>query len=468
MTKTKTMNRSACVFAAVVVSILGAILGGIASPAAAADPSWFSLLGSDPAFQDRMRALLPSMARAVGNLTLPDPNVDPGSQDPHGNWQTTADVAAGYVNIFRISGDQSYAGLAGQVADWFVAWNDYLIANRDPTIPYLGWGVLTRRGFYNSACAADHGFPVVNTRGDYDVDQFRADEAWDSAAAVRALIKYSEIIPNGAGSTYFQHARAILDNWPVSDHASNDGNPFTPDLVNDGPYAAAGLRWLAKSNEPCEIRYVKNTDIVMGEQFFRAYRLAQDPKYLQAGILVLNAQLWDIVTHLNFGYNSFMTRIDRSSDVYTRATQDDDRNKVDHNPDGSIVCRDTGVTGNVSCWNHVGFEGYDMYLIQQLTNDLPASVFPVPGTQADLARAIKQTVDTWRTSVFGDPNNYPWDNPPSGASPTHVTAYNCARRFSDDSSSSFLNACVTALSHGPGGGTIFYSLVPDPIVNLPR
>src|SRR5262249_9464615 len=290
----------------------------------AADPPWFDLLGSNPVFQDRMRALLPSQASAVNKLTMPDPNVDPLLQNPHGVWQTMADALSAYVNIYKISGDQSYAIQARRIADWFVAWNDYLVAHRDPMIPYYGWGVETREGFYNKTCAEAWGFPIVNSRGDYLVDHFRADEAWDSAAAVRGLIKYSEIAPDGTASVYFQHAQTILDNWPVSDHASNDGNPFTPDLVNDGPYAGAGLRWLSKSNEPCEIRYVKNTDIVMGEQFFRAYKLTQEPRYLAGGVSVLNAQLWDIVTHRNFGYNSYMTRVDLSNEVYSRITQDDD------------------------------------------------------------------------------------------------------------------------------------------------
>lgn len=427
--------------------------------ALAADPSWFGLLGSDPVFQERMRSLLISQASAVSKLTMPDPTVDPLLQDPHGNWQSMADALSAYVNIFKISGDQTYASLAGQIADWFVAWNDYLVAHRDPTIPYLGWGVSTRDGYYNGNCAAAWNFPIVNQRGDYIVDQFRADEAWDSAAAMRGLLKYTEIVPDGTASVYFQHAKVILDNWPVSDHASNDGNPFTPDLVNDGPYAAAGLRWLSKSNEPCEIRYVKNTDIVMGEQYFRAYRLTLNPTYLGSGVAVLNAQLWDIVTHLNFGYNSYMSRIDHSNEVYGRITLDDDAHKIDHLPDGSMVCK----VDNVSCWNHLGFEGYDMYLVQQLTKDLPSSVFPVVSTQTDLAQAIAQTITTWRTSPFGDPNLYPWTNPPAGASSTHVTAYNCALRFSDDTS--YLNACVTALGHQPSGSTIFYSLVPDTIVN---
>jgi hypothetical protein len=104
-----------------------------------------------------------------------------------------------------------------------------------------------------------------------------------------------------------------------------------------------------------------------------------------------------------------------------------------------------------------------MYLMQQLTKGLPSNVFPVPGTQADLGQAISQTITTWRTSQFGDPARYPWTNPPAGASPTHVTAYNCALRFSDDAS--YLNACVTALGHAPSGSTVFYSLVPDTIVN---
>lgn len=391
-------------------------------------------------------------------LAFPVELPPPQRSVPNQPWEEVAGDLSGFVNVYRLSGNADYKDLAKFAADWLLAWNDYLVAHADPSIPYLGWHVASRQGYFNLTCAADHQFRDAGDNRSYFVDGWRADEAWDTAAAVRSLIKYSEIDPDGMGSPYFQRAQSILENWPYRDHASDDGNPDTPDLVNDGPYAAAGLRWYMKSNEPCEIRYVKNTDIVMGEQLFRTYRLTQDPKYLQAATKVLDAQLWDIVSHLNFGYNSYMIRVDRSDEVYSRMVTDDDLNKIDHKPDGSIVCKED----NVSCWNHLGFEAYDLYLIQQLISDLPPDAFPVPSTQADVAQAISQTIENWRTSRFGDPDRYPWVDPPKGASPTHVTAYNCALRFSDDAS--YLTACVKALGHSPSGGTIFYSLVPDTIL----
>jgi hypothetical protein len=220
------------------------------------------------------------------------------------------------------------------------------------------------------------------------------------------------------------------------------------------------MRWYAKSNEPCEIRYVKNTNIVMGEQLFRAYRLTQDPKYLQAGIKVLNSQLWDILTHRNFGYDSFMIYVNKSDPIFAVIAQDRDLKKVMHTnpgqPDDIIYCKNPSADS--SCWNHLGFEAYDLYQIQQLIYDLAPALFPVPDTQAAVADAIAKTMTAYRTSVFGMTATFPWA---STESKTHITAYNCAQRFSSDSLS--LSECTSALENSPQGGTIFYSLVPDGI-----
>lgn len=440
---------------------------GFAS-ALAVDPAWFDKLGDNPGetvFHDSMRRLLTSNVNAVNdvNLPLPDPTLDPNQQTTNIAWETWADRLSAFVNIYRLSGDPQYLNLAQRIADWFIVWNDYLVSRADSRYPYLGWGKDPRRGFYNDTCATAFGFNVVNSRGDYDANH--ADEAWDTAHTARALIKYSETTGSPISSSYFLRAQRILDSWPFREHATDDGNPATPGWTNDGPYAAAGLRFYMKSNDPCEIRYVKNTGLVMAEQFFRAYKITGDPRYLGAGAKGLYAQLWDNVSHLNFGYNSYMIRIDTSDGVYSKMLADDDnptptKAKVEHRDDGSIVCRGTDITGNVDCWNHLGFEGYDLYVIQQVISDLPPEGF-LPSTSADLATAIGQTMFYWRQSVFGDPNNYPWDSPPSGASPTHVTAYNCALRFSADPTRRA--DCVTALSHNPSGATIFYSLVPDAI-----
>ncbi len=457
------MNKNFAGFGALLLTALSAVV-----PGAAQDPPWFSLLGQDPVFQDSMRKMLTSQEKAVNGLNLPDPTLDYLSQNPNGNWQTMGDVLAAFVNIHKLSGDQKYADLAKQIADWFIAWNDYLVAQRDPTFPYLGWGKDPRRGYFNGSCAEIHNFtPVAGPNGRTDYDASHADEAWDTAAAVRGLIKYSEIDPARTGSVYFQRAKSILENWPSRDHASNDGNPGTPGLVNDGPYAAAGMRWYAKSNEPCEVRYVKNTNIVMGEQLFRAYKASQDPKYLQAATKVLDAQLWDMISHRNFGYDSFMIYVNKSDPIFAVMAADRDRSIVTHSnpgqPDDEIRCKDPS-TGE-SCWNHLGFEAYDLYVIQQLTSDLAPSAFPVANTQADLAQAISSTMTVYRTSVFGNTTDFDWGCTPSPGikcpSRTHVTAYNCAQRFSGDTLA--LSECVSALSNAPSGGTIFYSLVPDGI-----
>jgi len=282
---------------------------------------------------------------------------------------------------------------------------------------------------------------------------YGADEAWDTAAAVRGLLKYSEIDDLGVNSVYFQSAKGILEAWASRDHASGDGNPDTPDLSSDpSPYAREGMRWFRKSSEPCEIRYVKNTDLAMGEQLFRLYKLSRSPLHLDGAKKVLYAQLWDIVSHQNFGYNSFMTRdLARPGNVYDRIVADDKANKTIDLPDGSIVCGPL----NSSCWNHLGFEGYDLYAVQQLISgpEFVPGDFPVPNMDLDLAGAITQTMDRWRSSSFGNPDQW------VSASATHLTAYNCALRFSTDATR--VNDCRTALSHTPTGHTIFYSLVPD-------
>lgn len=287
-----------------------------APPAAcnhAQDLSWIALAGSDPTIQTSLTNNTKAQKSRVCGLLMPaNAAVDPttGRSLPGPPWEQVADDVSGFVNVYKLSTNADYKDLAQYAADWLIAWNDYLVANRDPLIAYLGWHASDREGYFNLDCANSHGFTIIlDSKGNprsYNVDNWRADEAWDTAAAVRALIKYSELDPAGTASKYFQRAKNILDNWPFQDHSSSDGNPDTPGLVNDVLYAAAGMRWYAKSNEPCEIRFVKNTNVVIGEQLFRVYRLSHDVKYLQAATKVLNSQLWEIITHNNFGYNSFL------------------------------------------------------------------------------------------------------------------------------------------------------------------
>src|SRR5579864_3401518 len=406
--------------------------------APAADPAWFSLLGSNPVLQDSMRRQLSSEIKAVA--ALPDPTQYPADE----NWQPRADACSAFVNIYKLSGDMQYAGYARQIADWLLASNDYLVAHADPSFSYLGWGPQVRTGYYKCS----------------DVGSYHADDAWDTGAALRCLLKYSEIDPAGPSSIYRQRATQILDKWPYLDHASYDGNPATPQLAADAsPFAVAGMRWYMKSNEVCENRYVKNTNIQMGEQYFRAYRLTQNPNYLQAGMKVLDSQLWDIVSHGNFAYDSFMIYDDQSDPSYADMVNHNEPGKVVHTdpgqPDDTIRCKYPDQDS--SCWNHLGFEAFDMYLVQQLTRNLDSSLFPVPGTADTLAQALAQTMSAYRASFFGNTSQFIWDA--NFDSPTHVTAYNCAQRFAADPS--YLSECIAALNHKPSGSTIFYSLVPD-------
>lgn len=403
----------------------------------------------------------------VCGLQFPVELPPPDRSVPNQPWEQVADDVSGFVNVYRLTSNTDYKDLAQYAADWLAAWNDYLVLHADPSIPYLGWGVDSREGWFNLTCAASYGFRDGGDNRSYFVDGWRADEAWDTAATVRGLLKYSTIDPAGVQSAYFQRAKQILASWPLRDHTSGDGNPDV-DLANDGPYAASGMRWYAKSNEPCEIRYVKNTDIVMGEQLFREYQLTQDPQVLQAATRVLYAQLWDIISHRNFGYNSFILYRYRSGTIFADVMVPDNESRtVVHinpgQPDETIVCKNPQADS--SCWDHLGFEAYDLYLVQQLIANIPPDSFPVPGTPSDVATAIGQTMYYYRTSIFGDTSRFPWGQ----SSPTHIVAYNCAQRFSGDQS--FQNACVAALQSltdlhlGTTGGTIFYSLVPDALFN---
>jgi len=432
------------------------------------DLSWFTLIGSDPAIQTSVTNNTRTQKSRVCGLLMPaDAPVDPntGRALPVQPWEQVADDVSGFVNVYKLSGNADYKDLAQYGADWLASWNDYLIANRDPSISYLGWYTANREGWFNLDCAASHNFHLNGDGRSYVVDSWRADEAWDTAAAVRALLKYSEI-GGGTSSTYFQRAKTIVDNWPSQDHSSGDGNPDTPGLTSDGPYAAAGMRWYAKSNEPCEIRYVKNTNVVFGEQLFRVYRLSGDVKYLQLATRVLNSQLWEIITHNNFGYNSYLLYTYRPGTIYADVmAPDNDATTVTHSdanhPDDVIVCKNPNPSdqkSGSSCWDHLGFEAYDVYTISLLINDIDPSQFPVSTTQADVANATAAIMAAYRTSIFGNTSTFPWGL----VSPTYVTSYNCAQRFSSDSSA--MNECLNALPRAGTGGSIFYSLVPDALV----
>jgi hypothetical protein len=348
---------------------------------------------------------------------LPDPALPPKSD----NWQPLSDTCSALVNVYRLSGDTRYRDQARQIADFLLRSNDYLVAHRDPSLPYAGWGPKVRTGYFKCG----------------DVGDYHADDLWDTASVLRCLLKVAEIEPDPVKSPYFKRAKQIADAWPYIDR--------TPD---DSPYSAGGLRWYRKSNEPCENRYVKNTNIAMGEQLFRIYRMTGDAADFDRAVKTLYTQLWDILLRHNLAYTSYMTYLDHSDDYAAQVTHNE--RKVLHSND-EIGC---GAKDS-SCWNHLGYEGYAMFNIEQLTRDIPAGKFPVAETKDDIARTVHLTMDAWHKSRFADTQQFDWSG---RESTTHITAYNCAQRFSDPS---FDKQCQSALQHRRPSATVFYSLVPE-------
>ena len=93
-----------------------------------------------------------------------------------------------------------------------------------------------------------------------------------------------------------------------------------------------------------------------------------------------------------------------------------------------------------------------MFNIEQLTRDMPAAKFPVPSTKSDLAKTVKVTMDAWHQSMFGDTRRFDWSG---SESTTHITAYNCAMRFSADPV--FDRECRSALQHRKPSATVLFA-----------
>ena len=325
------------------------------------------------------------------------------------------------MNVYRLSGDPKYEEQARQIADFLLRSNHYLVAHRDPSLPYLGWGPQTRTGYFQCK----------------DVGNYHADDLWDTASVNRCLLKVAELEPDPQKSPYFERAKRIIDAWPYIDHS--------PD---DSPYGAHGLRWYRKSNEPCENRYVKNTNLAMGEQLVRIYRITRGRADLDRAIRTIDTQIWDVLVHHNLAYTSYMTYLDHSADYAAQVAHNE--RKVVHS--SGIGC----ATGDESCWNHLGYEGYAMFNIEQLTRDIPAEQFPVASAKADIARTVRVIMESWGKSRFGDTQKFNWSG--SGTI-THITAYNCAMRFSENPL--FDRECREALRHPKPSATVFYALVPE-------
>lgn len=380
--------------------------------APAQEPAWKAKLGADPIFSSTLDLYLTSAAALI--KSLPDPTRPPARD----NWQPMSDTCAALVNVYRLSGDTAYHDQARQIADWLIRSNDYLVAHRDPALPYLGWGPETRTGYFKCS----------------DVGGYHADDLWDTASAMRCLLKVAEVEPDPVNSPYFQRAKHIADAWPYVEHD--------------------GMRWYRKSNEPCENRYVKNTNVAMAEQLFRIYRITHDAGDFDRAVKTVQTQIWDILVHHNLAYTSYMTYLDDSGDYAAQVAHND--RKVVHSkrgkPEDVIGCGER----DSSCWNHLGYEGYAMYNIQELARDIPAAKFPAASTKDDIARTVQVTMDAWHKSQFADTQKFDWAGPESI---THITAYNCALRFSEDAT--FGSQCRNALQHPRPSATVFYSLVPE-------
>jgi hypothetical protein len=405
------------------------------SPHADPDPKpqptrdWTTSLGS-PQIADSVARFVATQRTA----RLPDAHNKP--KDDH--WVPLADTCSALVNAHALSHDEELAKGARRIADYLLESNDWLVAHAAPGIPYVGWGPETRKGYFTCG----------------DVTDFHADDLWDTANAMRCLLKVAEMDPRPVESPYFVRAKRIADGWRKTDFASSDRDSRAPRLRADGPYAAAGLRWYAKSNESCENRYVKNTNIAMGEQLFRLWRIGREPAHLEAAKRVLHSQLWDDLTHQNLGYASFMIRLDESDPSYAEQSRHEDKKTV-RTKAGGLVCSRT----DTSCWNHLAFEAFALGNIGELIRDIPDASFPVPSTKRDIVTAIDETMAAYRTSEHGNTRTFDWPAAARGqVSATHITAYNCALRTVK---AVYAEECSAALAHPHSGGTVSYGLLPD-------
>jgi hypothetical protein len=317
-------------------------------------------------------------------------------------------AGSAFANAYVISGEPQYSNRAREIADFLVA-NVNVLGDRA-----AGWGPNVRHGY---------GFCP-------DVDNFRGEDLWETTRALNAILKASEIAPS---RNLVEIAMSVVDRWP-----SEDIRP-----VNDGPYAAGGMRFYRKQPDACARKYVKNTNIAIGEVLYRLARQTGEERYYERARQVLNAELWEIVTRRNFGYHGAMIHAE-PGDPQNQRVLAAERRKVRIEADGRIVCRDDPP--DASCWNHLAFEAYALYQVQLLSG-------------RDLSDPIGRIMGIYRTSSLGDTRRFPWR---SGNTATHITAYNCYLRNSENPI--YRDECLRALQHDPRSSMIFYSLIPDNLV----
>jgi hypothetical protein len=356
--------------------------------AGASGGKWMNILGG-PAFEE-------SFARQSSKL-LKSPLVPEKMAD-----EATACVA--FVNAYKASHDPRYRQRAKDIADFLVT-NSNLSGDGIP-----GWGP-----------EVDMGYGFCPDKGHY-----QGKNLWDTTRALNCLLKVSEIEPS---RSYVELAEKVVDHWPSDEKR-----------LNDGLYASRGMRFYRKEPEACARKYVKNTNIAMGEVLFRLARRTGQRRYEELGGQVLNAELWEILTRRNFGYHGAMIYAE-PNDPQNRLVLEKERKKVEKDAKGNIVCRSENP--DPSCWDHLAFEAYELYQVQLLSS-------------MDLSDPIWRIMDVYRTSPLGDTRRFPWQG---GASPTHITAYNCYLRNSGKAI--YREECMQALAHNPSSAPIFYSLIPD-------
>jgi hypothetical protein len=350
---------------------------------------WLRVLGG-PAFEEAFRQQVPGLLKS------------PLTRE---RFADEALVAAAFVNAYKASHDPLYLDRAKEIANFLVD-TSYLAGDGVP-----GWGPKLSKGY---------GFCP-------DADNFHGKDLWESTRALNAILKTHEVAPTRA---YIETARKAADHWPSEEKR----------LVNEGPYAAAGMRFYRKQPDGCARRYVKNTNLAMGEVLYRLAGQTGESRYRERAEQVLNAELWEILTRKNFGYHGAMIYVD-PQDPQNQKVLNSERRKVQIEANGTLICRNDPP--DESCWNHLAFEAYELYQIQLLSGH-------------DLADPIGKIMSLYRASMLGDTRRFPWQG---GISPTHITAYNCYLRNSGKSI--YRDECLRALANQPRGSMIFYALIPD-------
>ena len=201
-------------FGAFIFGIYGACVPAAAQARPAAcdrvqNLSWIAqFFGDNPTIQTSVQNNVRTQKTRVCGLELPIELPPPDRSIPNQPWVQVADDLSGFVNVYRLSNNADYKDLAKYAAEWLLAWNDYLVAHADPSIPYLGWHVASREGWFNLTCAESHQFRNGDPGRSYWVDGWRADEAWDT------LLSRENRAPNSCllfspGSVCFSNCRRI-------------------------------------------------------------------------------------------------------------------------------------------------------------------------------------------------------------------------------------------------------------------